>query len=52
MLLDTVVKKDFSDQVTFEQRPGENKLAMWISGRGTVQAKGIASVRALRWEHA
>lgn len=50
MQLDAMVRKDFSDQMLFEQRPGENRLAMWISGRGAVRQRE-ASVEALRREH-
>ena len=51
MQFDAMVKKDFSDQMLFEQRPGENRLVMWISGRGAVRQRE-ASVTALRREYA
>lgn len=48
-LLDRIVKGDIAGKITLELRPeGDERGAMWTSGRSVFQAEGIASAKVLR----
>ena len=40
MQLDAMVRKDFCDQMLFEQRPGENRLLLLLSRFSRVRFSG------------